>query len=133
MSSSGVLLSGYEGEDRCLEFLPLFLSFFHSFASPQPVLSPPLLPVSFLSPPSSNLSLPSSPLSLSLSRFFPSFFLGRAFLTIPLHPARNANGRVNLTKVQYADGGVGRRMGGGADYGTFKFTNSVELVARQLD
>lgn len=61
-------------------------------------------------------------------------FLGRAFLTIPLHPARNANGRVNLTKVQYADGGVGsKKEGGRGDYGTFKFTNSVELVARQLD
>lgn len=76
----------------------------------------------------------SSPPNLSLPPAFFLLFLGRAFLTIPLHPARNANGRVNLTKVQYADGGVGsKKEGGRGDYGTFKFTNSVELVARQLD
>lgn len=46
---------------------------------------------------------------------------------------------MNLTKVQYADDG-GRVTGGDGnddddddDDGTFKFTNSVELVARQLD
>ena len=156
MSSSGVLLSGYCG--RSVPRVPT-ISFILPFLRPLPpsVLARHLAPacppppsddfslfLRLFLPSSAVFSLHSAPAArpCSSAGFFPRFPSGRAFLALRLASAStraNANGRVNLTKVQYADDG-GRVTGGDGDDdddddddGTFKFTNSVELVARQLD
>lgn len=117
MSCSGVLLSGCCGRSvpqvRTISFNP---TFFRPLlpplcsGSPYPLSFNQLLVVSASLFASLDARLPFSLVPGSLCSAFFFVFSGRAFVTPRVASVRNANGRVNLTKVQYADGSRAPRM-----------------------
>lgn len=126
-------------EDQCLKFR-LFLSFFHSFVPFCPGSSRRagvLLPIDF----SLFLRLfsifcscsfhPSTILLVPVFRLgFFLVFLRSSFLS----PSRRQDGVTQMAEWTWLKFNMRTVTGGnGGGDGTFKFTNSVELVARQLD